>query len=363
MAGRDPADEPPTLRILHLVSGRTFTGPAAAALADALALHAAGHQAWLGGRGEHIEDGCRAAGLPFAGTLKLGRGPKRLLNFPADIRRLRELQKEFAFDVVHVHRSDEQLLAYVALGRKKLARIVRTWHRDPRKAPAALARRCAAACCVTREHEAVLKKLGVARARFIPPGVDTDAFQPAFDAEPPREPVLGLVGRWKSAEDRGQLAFLEVARALPGDLAWRGQLVGRGEGRVELEAAIASHPAKARLELLEPKGNYAARLAALDVGLVFAVGSDGTSRAAAELLACGVPLLVADVPGLREFGEDAACARVLPGADPAAFARAAAEWLRDAAGRSERRTAARQRAEGEHALAVRGARLAELYSS
>lgn len=351
------------MRILHLVSGRTFTGPAAAALADALALRAAGHEAWLGGRGEHIEDGCRAAGLPFAGTLKLGRGPRRLLNLPGDVRRLRELQKEFGFDVVHVHRSDEQLLAHLALGRKKLSRIVRTWHRDPRKAPAALARRCAAACCVTREHEAALKKLGVARARFIPPGVDTDAFRPAPAAEPPREQVLGLVGRWKSKEDRGQRAFLEVARALPGDLAWRGQLVGRGEGRAELEAAVTSHPAKARLELLEPKGDYAARLAALDVALVFATGSDGTSRAAAELLACGVPLLLADVPGLREFGDSAACARVLPGADFAAFARAAAEWLRDASGRAKRRAAARTRAETEHALLVRGARLAELYSS
>lgn len=173
------------MRILHLVSGRTFTGPAAAALSDALALRAAGHEAWLGGRGEHIEDGCRAAGLPFAGTLKLGRGPKRLVNLPADVRRLRELQKEFGFDVVHVHRSDEQLLAHLALGWKKLSKIVRTWHRDPRKAPAALARRCAAACCVTLEHEAALRKLGVARARFIPPGVDTDSFRPASGAEPP----------------------------------------------------------------------------------------------------------------------------------------------------------------------------------
>jgi glycosyltransferase involved in cell wall biosynthesis len=74
-----------------------------------------------------------------------------------------------------------------------------------------------------------------------------------------------------------------------------------------------------------------------------------------------VPLLLADLPGLRELGEDGACARVLTPGDHEAWAREAGVLIADPARWPASRKAARGRAEAVHALPVRGAALAEFY--
>ncbi|MCZ7647162.1 MAG: glycosyltransferase [Planctomycetota bacterium] len=355
------------MKILHLVHGRSATGPAAAALSDVRALAAAGHRAWLAGRaGTRLEDDARAAGADYLGGFALGRGAARILRLPADARRLRALAGEHGIEVVHVHRTDDQFLARFALKKELGARIVRTWHRDPAEVPAPLRgkllERCAAFCCVARAHAEALRGFGAPRAAYLPPGVDTSLFRPRAErgAGPPR---LGLLGRWKRGEDRGQRAFLEVLARLDARLEWRGVLLGRGEDRPALEALRARHPFKDGIELEETGADFPAQVARLDLGLVFATGSDGTSRAAVELLACGVPLLLAGKPGLKELGEDEACASVLPPEDLDAWAAAVTLELRAPARRAERARAARERALAVHALARRGEALVRLYEA
>src|SRR5947199_359687 len=107
------------MNVLHLITGRGPTGAAAAALADVKALRAAGHVAHLGTRdGTGLMAACVAEKIPVIGGLRLGRGAMRLLSLPHDMRRLRAIFHELRIDIVHTHRSDDQMLAAAAIGKK-----------------------------------------------------------------------------------------------------------------------------------------------------------------------------------------------------------------------------------------------------
>ena len=171
------------MNVLHVISGRGPTGPAAAALEDAKALRAAGHAVFVAARdGSILMRVCREQGLSTVGGLSLGRGAMRILKLPRDARRLRSIVRECGIDTVHVHRTDDQLLAAAALGRRLTTRLIRTWHRDPSATPRLLLARIAryADGCITVSHAAAdaLRKAGAPRAEYIPAGVDTDVFKP-----------------------------------------------------------------------------------------------------------------------------------------------------------------------------------------
>ncbi len=363
------------MNVLHLISGRGPTGPAAAAMADVKALCAAGHRATIATRSATgLMDACVAEGVAAAGGLKLGKGPMRLLRLPHDTRVLRALLRELAIDTVHVHRSDDQFLASVAIGKTISARLVRTWHRDPLGVPGLLLRRIArqvdGCVSVSREASDALTKNGAKQSVFIPVGVDTEIFSPNA-AGSNAAPRIGLVGRWKrdrDGRDRGQHAALAVFSELDRGLNWEGALIGRGELGDELrkEAYEQRKLSESRVTIqhvpVQSPRDFAAVLSSLALGLVFRTGGDGTSRAAAEMLACGVPLLVADLPGLREFADDPACVtRLLPD-DPRGWARQIESLLKTPDRLTQMRAAARARAEKSHALKVRGDALAEFYA-
>jgi glycosyltransferase involved in cell wall biosynthesis len=357
------------MNVVHVITGRGPTGPAAAAMSDVKALIAAGHRAYIACREPGgLADACAAEGLPYVGGLKLGRGAMRILRLPHDVRRLRAIMRDLALDVIHVHRSDDQLLASAAIGRHTSVKLIRTWHRDPGKLARPLLSRLLAdanACvCVSREHVAGLKN-----ARFIHAAVDTQIFKPPAHSSPRAEIRIAHVGRFKrerDGTDRGQRAALEVFSRLPRSLPWKGVLVGRGEMAEELrrEAHVERKLPEDRVQLLEfakqSPDAFADLLGSFDLGLVFATGSDGTSRAAVEMLASGVAVVLADRPGLREFAEDPSCAlRQLPD-DPAGWASAIEKLLRQPEKIAAMKKAARERAEKVHALRVRGEALAEV---
>jgi glycosyltransferase involved in cell wall biosynthesis len=278
--------------------------------------------------------------------------------------------------VIHVHRSDDQLLAAAALGKKLSAVLVRTWHREPRGLPGPLLKKVAAqpegCVCVAREHAELLSAKGARQAVYVPVGVDTEIFKPSALREDGAAARIGHVGRWKlerDGSDRGQRAALDVFAALKSDRTWTGLLIGRGEMQSELrrEAYDVRKLKPERVQLVHAEKqspqDFAALLGSLHLGLVFTNGSDGTSRAGAELLACGVPIIVADRPGLRELAEDGSCAlRQLPD-DAHGWASAIAKILSEPGRLEKMSAAARSRAEKVHALAARGRALLEFYSS
>jgi len=367
------------VNVLHISSGRGPTGAAAAAMNDVLALLAAGHKAYLAARrGSVLAQACQKSGVPCLDGLAAGAGPARLLHLPRDARWLRSVIREYAIDAVHVHRSDDQFLATMALGRNLTARLVRTWHRDPKAVPRLLLARLAThvdgCVCVAREHVEALRAAGAPHSVFLHAPVDTSLFRPrgrdSSTGQAGHEVRIAHVGRWKldrKGQDRGQRLALDVFSRLPGNLPWKGFLVGRGE-----LADVLRHRAydecglsEERVQLVNfaaqsPQG-FAELLATFHLGLVFAAGSDGTSRPGTELLACGVPLLAADLPGLRELAEDPACAMLLSPDDPSGFSAAIAALLRTPERLAAMSAAARPRAEREHAMPVRGHGLAQFY--
>jgi glycosyltransferase involved in cell wall biosynthesis len=365
----------PAVNILHISSGRGPTGAAAAAVTDVKALLAAGHRAFVAAqRGSGLAQSCDKEGVPCIAGMKAGRGAARLLHLPHDVGWLRGVIREHNINVIHVHRSDDQLLAAAALGRKLAAVLVRTWHRDPTVVPrmllTRLARQVDGCVCVARAHAETLRGVGASHSVFIHPAVDTELFCPAGAPAGTVPMRIVHVGRWKrdrKGRDRGQRAALDVFAKLRADLPWQGFLVGRGEQAGELrEAAYGERGlSEQQVQLINfaehsPRG-FSELLTTFQLGLVFTPGRDGTSRAAVELLACGVPIIVADRPGLAELAEDAACALRQPPDDPAGWARGIGELLSAPQRLAALRVAARCRAEQVHALPVRGRTLAEFY--
>ena len=358
------------MNVLQIISGRGPTGAAAAGLADALALRAAGQTVYVLCRNSPaLVARCTQENLQVIGNVGPARA-ERLLSLPSEARRVRELVREYAIEAVHVHRSDDQLLARLGLGRSLTARLVRTWHRDPRHLARALFMRLTGrvdgCVCVAREHAATLRSAGVKFAEFIQPGVDTERFRPGETK--PAPPLLGQVGRWKreASGDRGQRAALEVFSHLPRELPWRGVLIGRGEMEAELRREAFDERGLSAVVALQnvtstSAPDFSNLLGTLSLGLVFRTGNDGTSRAAVEMLACGVPLCVADLPGLRELADDPASVTRQLADDPSGWARAIAKLLREPEKLRAMGQAARSRAESVHALNVRGAALVEFY--
>ena len=368
------------MHILLTISGRGPTGAAAAALTDARALTLAGARVLaatkMGVDPLPISRALEAAGLrpedhQFA--LKFPRGLAGLARLPRDVRRLAQHLQAKNVDLVHAHRTEEQWLAALALGSKTSAKLVRTWHRDPAQTPRPLlkllARHAAGCVCVARAHADTLLEAGARRARFIHGAVDTAFFLPQAK-RPGGKFVIGQSARWKAGRDsdRGQFLALDIFAQLPRDLNWVGELIGRGETETQLR-----HHAYEVLRLPPERVNivntrdfsareFADRLSAFDLGLVFATGSDGASRPALEMLSSGVPLIVAPKPGLLEFSEHAASALMAPSTV------ATSEWastisalLRAPPRLIAMQLAARQRALEAHTFKARGAALLKFY--
>jgi len=355
--------------VVQLITGRGPTGPAAAAIADACALNAAGVRAVVVSADEPgISDACAELKIEWRGGLKLGRGPSRLIHVPRDIRKLRAIMEELGAAVVHTHRSDDQLLAAAALRSQKDLRHIRTWHRAP-KQTLRLLPRADGFICVSREHVDTLRSYGAQRAEFIPVAVDTNLFVPA--SEGASSPIrIAHAGRWKrdgDGRDRGQMAALQVFSALKETRGWSGCIAGRGEmesalrevafGKLKLDAS--------RVEIRKvpqtSATDFAAVLASFDIALVFTPGSDGTSRAAAEFMSCGVGLLVADVPGLREFAERSDAALAVPLGDTGAWVKTLQTLIADPARVARMKVNARKQALERNALKVRGEALRTFY--
>ncbi len=113
---------------------------------------------------------------------------------------------------------------------------------------------------------------------------------------------------------------------------------GRGWKDRRLVEALEARPTRRRVRWLGyvPESDLAALYTAADL-FVFAPTLEGFGLPLLEAMACGTPVLAADVMALREVA--GAAARFVPAGDDAAFASAIAQTLRDP-GESERLRAA-----------------------
>jgi glycosyltransferase involved in cell wall biosynthesis len=367
---------------IHLfISSPKVTGAAAGALLDAQSLLALGVEPRVHGVPDSpVHEACRTRGIPFDGGWRFSeRGARAAW---ADAARMTsELCAAETAPVWHTRQSLEDLRVWLARRRLAPNQAKPIWVRGWTRQPACWALAICEAFGFKRSGLLLaqsdwLGKLPEARraqAAWLPCAVDTDAFHPRNRARTKGVFRIGLLGRWKAHEDRGQRAFLHLLAELfkRADLPpWEALLLGRGEGRPALEALIAAHPARDRIRCVETSAEFATQVADLDAGVVWAVGADGTSRPAVELLASGVPIVCADQDGLRDLfrgsdwtaSVDAGFGALCPADGHARAATVLAAWVNDPAGQAERREAARGRAEALHSLPTRGRGLLEFYA-
>lgn len=145
--------------------------------------------------------------------------------------------------------------------------------------------------------------LGMPAAKIVVhhTGIDKDKFAPIDRVAAKTE--LGLAGplivtAGALIPRKNQLLSIEIAARIPDATLI---LVGEGPDRPALEAAIAARGLGGRVHLLgnRPHDEIARLLAAADV-MLLASRSEGLANVWVEALACGTPIVIADIGGARE---------------------------------------------------------------
>lgn len=181
------------------------------------------------------------------------------------------------------------------------------------------------------------------RLRMIPQGVDVERYRPASDRAAlrrelgvgPDEPVLVFLGSLveRKGIDLLLAAWLRIHGARPSARLW---LVGRDRFEDDpaaeqfLRRCLAAVPPKglARVRRLGVRDDAERFLQAADVFL-FPSRREGFGTAIVEAMACGLPCVVAELPGITDyvFGGETECGVVVPPNDSARLAEAALSLL------------------------------------
>jgi L-malate glycosyltransferase len=309
------------LSILHLVSNRWWTGTAEPVLALTQGLLERRQQVVLGvPAGSQVEDLARKAGIPLLEGLRLN--PRfHPWSWLQDIGVLSTFLRRTRIDVLHTHLSHDHWLALSAVWRLNPRRRgvpiqVRTIHTLRR--PQTLGIRWQLQHGATHfiavnmaTYHDLVETLGISPTRVtaIAGAVDHQRFHPAvLGARIRREfglgpsvPLVGIVARL--AASRGHLALLEafaqVHTAIP---AARLLIVGKGEFRPQLERRTGELGLGAAVIFTGYReDDLPDVLAALDVFVLLAPGSEGSCRAALEAMAVGKPVIATRVGALQDI--------------------------------------------------------------
>lgn len=149
---------------------------------------------------------------------------------------------------------------------------------------------------------------------------------------------------------RGVYLIPEVARALRKHRSdFKFWITGTGPLAPYLSRKISEDDLNDEVRLLGhiPHADLPAYYTASSVVLIPSIFSEGTSFAALEAMACGRPVLMTDVGGLREIGENGVSKIVIP-ADPVQIARTIDALLDDAAAMKSIGDAAREYVSQHH---------------
>lgn len=359
----------------------------------AAALRAAGDDVLVLGPGAATLDGVqedgvrvRTLGRTWSVPANGSRAPVALGGGAA--RRVRDLLRRAAADVVHVHEPLVPVVGPAAVLAGDGAARVLTFHANAEggvlptlyRAVGPLARRVVAradARTAVSEVAATFhaRMLGLDAGTFtiVPNGVDVARFAAggaggAADDGADRAPgavrrlvFLGRLEHRKGA-DTAVDAFLALAEQRP-ELHLR--VVGDGPLADTLAHRRAAAPAsvRARLELAGRAASDAlpSVLADADVAVLPARGGESFGIVLLEAMAAGVPLVATAIPGYRAVARHDREALLVPPDDPAALAAAVARVLDDAPLAARLRAAGRARA-AEHAWTNVAQRMRAVYA-
>jgi glycosyltransferase involved in cell wall biosynthesis len=331
------------MRVLQLVAADRWTGAAATALQVAEALRGAGVDCVFGYRpGRNLEERLRGVEWCHPALPK----EKTIGDLRAAVARIRTLAARF--DLVHVHLPHDHVLTRVAV-RRSGPPIVRGIHNldhlraDPYQRW--LLRETSGIALANSAMEGRIERIPALRgvpARLLPV-----ALEPRFLAGgnrrvgrqslalSPDALVVGTIG--KLVRSRGHDTFVRALAAAPGV---HGVIIGKGSFQPSLRALARGIGVDGRLTFAGYVEEGLENLfAAMDIFVFPAAGSDHAHRAIAEVSACGVPTIAADLPGVRDLVEPGITGDLYPGSDAAALAAALTDWAvhperRHAAGRA-----------------------------
>jgi glycosyltransferase involved in cell wall biosynthesis len=326
------------MRVLHVVAADRWTGAAAVALQHARAQREAGLDVTFCCRGGDSL-AARLAGQAWARPVL---AKERNVNgLAASVDTVRELA--LGRDVVHAYLPHDHLLSRLALRALPGAALVRSVRRDRhlRLDPFQrwLFRGTAGVALCHAGLEIRASRLvavdGVA-IRVLPPMVP-HGFAPVRGREitrtrlgvPATATAVGTVG--KLDRRRGQDVVLHALAAAPG--VW-GVIVGGGGHRAALERRAARLGVAERVVFTGFVGDGLVDvLAALDLFVFPAAGSDHGHRGIVEAAACGLPTLAAALPGVADLVRPGETGELFPPGDAAALAALLRSWASDGARR------------------------------
>lgn len=370
-------------RVLHLFSNAKWTGPAEPALNVCVRLRGLGVRTEFacspasGNSVNKVVETARARGVEPILDMRLDKH-RHLLHNWLDRRRLRRLLTGTRYDLVHCHLDNAHDIAApvaAALG----IPIVRSHYKG---AGFPATRRYARLARLTsfliepseraRAHDEAAFGFPADRMRVVPGAVDIARFDPgralpdarAWLGIPPDACVVGIVARMQTHRHFEDL--WAAARRLV-DEAPHAHVVVVGRGTNQVKVGLEPVRAMGLANHVHFPGyldgdNYVAMLAAFDVGVYLVPGSDGTCRAAREIMAMGKPMVVADRGMLAEIVAHGEQGLVCDGS-PDGLHAALARMVGDAAFRRECGEGARERATTAYSLEAQARAVREVYDA
>jgi glycosyltransferase involved in cell wall biosynthesis len=336
------------LSILHLLSNRWWTGTAEPVLATAQGLLERRQQVVLGvPAGSPVEELARKAGVPLLEGLRLD--PRfHPSSWLQDVRTLSAFLRRTPVDVLHTHLSHDHWLALSAVrllnpSRGRVPLQVRTVHtpRPPRSLSNRWLLQHGAAHLITvsstlQRNLAARLRISSARISVIAGAVNSQRFHPALSGAHIRRelglsattPLVGIVARL--APSRGHLtlveAFAQVHTAIP---AARLLIVGKGEFRPHIERQIREFGlAEAVIFGGYREDDLPEVLAAMDIFVLLAPGSEGSCRAVLEAMATGKAVVAPRVGALQDIVLDGETGLLIAPQSHSALAHAISRLLR-----------------------------------
>ncbi len=316
------------LRVLHLFSNCKWTGPAEPALNLCLALRRRGVDARFacapeaGSSVNKIVETARDRGIEPVLEFRLDKHRNPWNNF-LDRRALRRWLDAHPVDLIHCHLDNDHEIA-LDPARERGIPIVRSSYEGLGFREDGRHRRqlCRSAMVlepseIAQEHDLRVSGSDPSRFVVVPGAIDTERFDPRRDTPDgrrwlnlPRDAfVIGIVARMQTHRHYEDL-FQAIAKVAAGNPFVHLVIIGRGSKQDK----VGFEPVR-RLGLEKvvhftgyiDGENYVGMLKAFDTGVFLVPGSDGTCRAAREILSMGRPVVVADRGMLREIvtnGED-----------------------------------------------------------
>jgi glycosyltransferase involved in cell wall biosynthesis len=266
----------------------------------------------------------------------------------------RGIQRQLAgaqFDLLHSHYEFSDLIALLLKRGLHSRRVVRTahnyeWPRRPLRRlsfshllyPLAFDRELAVSQALAdRLNARPLARLTRRQAQVIPNAINLERFRNAAlqtprDAHAERPPVVGSVGRL--VPQKGWEVLLRAAALV---LAQRPEvsfiIIGEGELMEKLGALARSLGLAQQVQFAGRQEHIEQAYAQFDLFVSTALW-EGLPSVVLESMACGVPVVATDIPGVRTLVQDGLTGRLTPPNDPAATAAAILDLLADPAARA-----------------------------